>query len=62
MIGARVDTDDNGFSESQEDSGAGMHLHDNLDDCVLGYTTAFTIYAGSADKGKELVKLDAVGP
>jgi hypothetical protein len=54
--------DADGFSESQEDSGAGMHLHNDLDDYVLGYTTEFTIFAGSADKGKDMVKLGAVGP
>jgi hypothetical protein len=54
--------DDNGFSQSQEDSGAGMHLQNDLEDYVLGYTTEFDIYAGSADKGKDMVKLSAVGP
>ena len=62
MQSGNIDNDACGFSESQEDSGAGMHLHNDLEDCVLGYTTEFTIYAGSADKGKDLVKLDAVGP
>jgi hypothetical protein len=62
MLDEKETLESGGFHKSQEDSGAGMHLHNNLDDYVLGYTTKFSIFAGSADSSKDLVKLSAVGP
>jgi hypothetical protein len=54
--------DRNGWSKSQEDSGAAMHLMHGVEDFVLGHTDQVHITAGTARHGVEPTKLDIVGP
>ena len=54
--------DRNGWSESQEDSGAAMHLMHGVEDFVLGHTDQVHITAGTARHDVEPTKLDIVGP
>ena len=54
--------DRNGWSESQEDSGAAMHLMHGVEDFVLGHTDQVHITAGTARHDVDPTKLDIVGP